>query len=113
MEYGIKCESCESGHEAVMLDENGVLVSVFGKPGRLGHSQGDGFGRCKAAEKPLDPPYLFIDEQVELGLARLCDDDDCEPEYAPIIIDGACIWCGKEYADEVKPNPDQGELDLE
>lgn len=109
------CKWCVVIGPAVLLDENGTLTEISKKPGRWSNPSGDGWGKCDSPPGPDDPPYLFATELVEMGLANFCDDEECEPDSAPLIVDGQCIWCGKEYPNDisVKPeNPNQESLGI-
>ena len=43
----MKCEACEYGQMPMMLDEDGILCVISGKPGVLSHTSEDYFWRCK------------------------------------------------------------------
>lgn len=102
------CPYCTQ-QPAKILDENGTLSSISGLPGRWGHGHEDGWAKCLNPPTPdPDPlPYLFSCEMIEQGLASVCDADECEGR---VVIDGVCTWCGKEYPEDIPPNPNQKDL---
>lgn len=46
----MKCEHCEQGMKPEMIDEDGILCSITGKPGVLGHGYEDLFWPCPAKD---------------------------------------------------------------
>lgn len=44
-----KCLACDDGEQPVMIDDDGTLCSVSGRPGYLGHARDDFFWKCERA----------------------------------------------------------------
>lgn len=104
-----QCKYCKD-FELYLLNEDGILSGISGKPGRWAHAYSDGHWGCDnpptADQDPL--PYLFAKEMIEQGLASECDDDLCE---GGLVIDGFCTSCDKEYPLPEVPNPDQMKIE--
>lgn len=75
--FELRCPSCRAGQRAMLLDNDGVLASVSGKPGRPGHALSD---------------YHWF-----------CDDDHAAPNMEPGRVCWSCGtqpsayangWCG-------------------
>ncbi len=58
-----KCRWCREGMEAVVIDEDGTLSSISGKPGRTGHAHDDYFWFCEDAIRQAKLDAEGITEQ--------------------------------------------------
>lgn len=75
-----KCEWCEKGDKAEMLDINGVLCSLSGESGQLSHAYGDDWWACPRLRCPLcnQPAYSIVEKRGEDGLGGYWVCGTCE-----------------------------------
>lgn len=62
MKKSPKCEWCDNGDEAEMVDMNGVLCSLSGESGQLSHSYGDDWWPCQRRYEANSDMEIRINE---------------------------------------------------
>lgn len=98
----MSCHSCDKGDEPAMLDDNGVLCTVSGRPGQLCHAADDMWWPCP--EMPEAPNHDRFEAWLKTRLGQVAASRSVENDLRAAFLAGA-LWRRGAHPQSLIPSP--------